>query len=235
MRRSSFAMACLFTLIAVVGCASTEVTERDSYVGDEKIARPDRIVVHDFAATPADVPADSVLAGRYAEHNTPQTAEELEAGRKLGAQVAQELAAGIRDMGLPAVRAAGEPAPRNGDIVIRGYFVSIDEGSAGKRILIGFGSGAAELRTVVEGYQMTDEGLRPLGSRELEAGGGKVPGVLVPVAVVAATGNPVGLIVGSAAHLVGETGSETLKGTAKRTAEEIAEELRVPFEKQGWI
>ena len=119
--------------------------------------------------------------------------------------------------------------------MIRGYFVSVDEGSAAKRVLIGFGSGAAELRTVVEGYQATPQGLRPLGSRELKAGGSKIPGVLVPVAVVAATGNPVGLIVGGAAHLLGETGSETLEGTAKRTAEEIAEELQEPFEKQGWI
>ncbi len=235
MQRYGIAIAYVLTLIAVIGCASTEVTERQSYVGDEKIARPDRIIVYDFAATPADVPADSVLAGNYDEHGTPQTAEEIEAGRKLGAQVAADLAAEIQDMGLTAVRAAGEAAPRDGDIVIKGYFVSVDEGSAAKRVLIGFGSGAAELRTVVEGYLVTAQGLRPLGSRELKSGGSKIPGVLVPVAVVAATGNPVGLIVGGAAHLLGETGSETLEGTAKRTAEEIAEELEEPFEKQGWI
>jgi len=235
LRRIGSAMACLFTLIVVAGCASSEVTGEKSYVGDEKIARPDRIIVHNFVSSPAHVRADSTLAGQYDEHDTPQTHEEIEAGRKLGAQVAQELAAKIREMGLPAVQAVGQPGPRVGDLVIRGYFVSVDEGSAGKRVLIGFGSGAAELRTVVEGYQATSQGLRPLGSREIEAGGGKMPGVLVPIAVVAATGNPVGLIVGTAAHLLGETGSETLEGAAKRTAEEIAEELRDPFEKQGWI
>ena len=48
-------------------------------------------------------------------------------------------------MGLPAVAAAGQPAPQVDDIVLRGYFVSVDEGSAGKRVLVGFGSGAAEL------------------------------------------------------------------------------------------
>ena len=85
--------------------------------------------------------------------------------------------------------------------------------------------------------QVTAQGLRLLGSGEIEAGGRKIPGVLVPLAVVAATGNPVGLIVGGAAHLLGEKGegSDTLEGTAKRTAEEIAEELRDAFEKQGWI
>jgi hypothetical protein len=133
MKKYGIAIAYLLTLFAVAGCASTEVTERQSYVGDEKIARPDRIIVYDFAATPADVPADSVLVGRYDQHGTPQTAEEIEAGRKLGAQVAEDLVAQIQDMGLTAVRAAGEAAPRDGDIVIRGYFVSVEEGSAAKR------------------------------------------------------------------------------------------------------
>jgi hypothetical protein len=227
--------ALLFVLAAAVGCASSEVTERQSYIGDEKLSRPNRIIVYDFAATPADVPADSALAGQSVGHSTPQTPEEIETGRELGAQVAKELVGEIHAMGLPAVRAAGQPAPGIGDLVIRGYFVSIREGSAGKRLLVGFGSGANELRTVVEGYQMTSHGLRPLGMRETEAGGGEMPGMLVPVAVLAATGSPVGLIVGGAAKLKGETGSETIEGAAKRTAKEIGQELQIAFERQGWI
>ena len=227
--------AWLFVLISVAACASSEVTERQSYIGDEKLARPDRILVYDFAATPGEVPEGSALSGHYAGHTAPQTQEEIETGRRLGAEVAKELVAEIQTMGLPAVRGAGQPPPRVGDVVIRGYFVSVDEGDAGKRLLIGFGSGATELRSVVEGFQMTNHGLRPLGMRETEAGGGEMPGLLVPVAVVAATGNPVGLIVGGAAKLSGETGSETIDGAAKRTAKEISQELEVAFEQQGWI
>ncbi len=228
------AAAWLFALITVAGCASSEVTERQSYIGNEKLARPDRIMVYDFVATPADVPADSALSDHYVGHTAPQTQEEILTGRELGVQVAKELVTEIQRMGLPAVRAMGQPAPRVGDIVIRGYFVSIDEGAAGKRVLIGFGSGAAELRTVVEGYQMTDRGLRPLGSRETEAGGGEMPGMLVPITVMAATGSPVGLIVGGVMKLRGETGSETIEGAAKRTAKEVSNELQVAFDRQGW-
>jgi len=133
----------LFVAVVVTGCASSDVTERRSYAGDEKIARPNSIIVYDFAASPADVWSDSAIAHRYARHSTPQTMEEIEVGRKLGAQVAQQLVAEVRNMGLPAVRAAGQPAPRVGDIVISGQFVSVDEGAGSKRILIGFGSGAA--------------------------------------------------------------------------------------------
>ncbi len=140
-------------------------------------------------------------------------------------------------MGLPAVLAAGQPGPDVGDIVIIGYFESIDEGSAVKRIAIGFGSGGAKLRTQVEGYLMTDQGLRKLGSGEIDSGGGgKTPGVIVPLAVTIATANPIGLIVGSAVKVSGEvSGRNTIKGSAKRTAKKIGDELRVAFQKQGWI
>jgi hypothetical protein len=211
------------------------VTERQPYVG-ERIARPDRIIVYDFAATPADIPAWSAVAGQYTTPSTPQTAEEIDVGRKLGNLVAQELVTEIQGMGLLAVRAAGQPAPRIGDIVLVGYFESIDTGSAAKRVVLGFGSGEADLDTAVEGYLMTDKGLRRLGSAKIGSEGGKTPGVLVPLAVVAATANPVGLIVGGALKLHGEaTGKATIEGAAKRTAKLIADDLRAAFQKQGWI
>jgi len=41
------------------------------------------------------------------------------------------------------------------DIVLRGYLLSIEEGSAAKRVAIGFGSGASELRTI-DGARATE-------------------------------------------------------------------------------
>jgi len=160
----------MFLLIpfALAGCASTNVTQSQDNSG-ERIARPNRIIVHDFAATAADIPAWSAATSQHAEPSTPQTAEAIETGRKLGAEVANRLVIEIRDMGLQAVRASGQPAPNVGDIVIIGYFESIDEGSAAKRMAIGFGSGGAELKTQVEGYLQTDQGLRKLGSREIDS------------------------------------------------------------------
>jgi hypothetical protein len=225
----------VFALVAVAGCAKTEVTARDPYMG-ERIARPDRIIVHDFASTAADVPPGSQTAGQYAELSTPPTAKEIEVGRQLGAQVAKELVANIRGMGLPAVQAAGQPAPRAGDSVIMGYFESVDTGSVAKRIVLGFGSGAADLKTAVEAYLMTDKGLRRLGSGDVDSGGGKAPGVAVPLVMLAASGNPIGLIVSSAAKAEGElSGRTTIEGAAKRTAKEISDQLQIAFRRQGWI
>jgi Domain of unknown function (DUF4410) len=234
MKPLSRAASWLLALVLVAGCASTEVTDRERYQG-AKLARPDRIIVHDFTANPAEVPPESAFAAKLAGAATP-TPQQAELGRKLGAQIAQELVAELRAMGLPAVAAAGQPAPQVDDIVLRGYFVSVEEGSARERVLVGFGKGAAELRTAVEGFQMTTEGLRPLGRGEVRSGGGELPGVVLPLAVVAATANPIGLVVGGAVKLTGEaTGSDTIEGSAKRTAEEIAAQLKTTAEEQGWI
>ena len=225
----------LVALLVLSGCASTKVTERQAYTG-EKLARPDRIVVYDFAATPTDVHPQSALLSESAGAATPQTAEDIEVGRKLGAEVAKQLIADLQGLGLPAVQAAGQPPPRVGDIVIKGSFVSVEEGGAGKRVLVGFGSGAADLRTVVEGYLMTAQGLRKLGGGEVASESGKTPGMVAPLAVAAATANPLGLIVVGAMKLHGEaTGSSTIEGRAKSTADAIAAQLKVAAEKQGWI
>ena len=119
----------------------------------------------------------------------------------MGAEIAEHLVVDLLNMGLPAVRSVGQPAPQINDIVLRGYFVSIDEGSATKRVLVGFGSGAAEIRVAVEGYQMTAQGLRLLGSGEVASRRGTAPSLALPLGVLAATANPIGLVIGGTAKV----------------------------------
>jgi hypothetical protein len=236
MKHIRLTVVSILALAVLAGCASSDVSARRSYVGDEEIARPERIIVHSFAATPADIPANAAIAGRYDRRDTPQTAEEIALGRQLGDQVAVQLVKEIQDLGFPAELAGAGPRPQVGNLVIKGQFVSIDEGSRLKRMLIGFGAGAAELKTFVEGYQVTASGLRPLGSAEVEAGGGRMPGMLVPVAGGAAAGTAATSVAVSGALNVGqEIKPESIEGAAKRTAEEIAEVLEEAFEKRGWM
>jgi hypothetical protein len=226
---------CLLALLTVAGCASTKVTSRHQLVTG-RLPRPAHIWVSDFAATSTDVPADSALAGQYAAPPAPQTAEQLATGRRLGAEIAAQLVEQIRGMGMPAERAAIGTRPQVNDIVIRGYLLSVEEGSAAKRVAIGFGSGGSELRTAVEGYQMTAQGLRKLGSGTLDSGGSKTPGAAVGTAAFIATANPAGLIVSSGMKVYGEaSGSSKIEGRAKDTAKEIADVLKQRFQEQGWI
>lgn len=227
--------AFLFALAVLAGCASTKVTEQTPMI-KEAIARPNRIWVYDFAATPADIPADSSIRGEVGAQRKPPTEKQIETARQLGALIAKNLVAEIQAMGLSAEQARRGSSPQVGDAVIRGYLVSVEGGGIAKRLVIGFGSGTSEMDTVVEGYQMTPEGLRKLGSGTLSSSGSKTPGLVVPAAVAIASGSPAGLIVVGGAKLYGEvSGRNTLESRAKATADAIAEQLKIRFQDRGWI
>jgi len=85
--------------------------------------------------------------------------------------------------------------PQINDLVIKGYLISFNKGSAAKRILIGFGSGASDLKVALEGFQMTAQGLRKVGSGATDSEGGKKSGADLGVSALIATHNPVGLSV----------------------------------------
>jgi hypothetical protein len=225
----------ILVMVMTAGCAKTKITSNNEPV-TEKLPRPAHIWVYDFVATDTDVPDHSAFAGHNSEHSTPQTGHQIDTGRKLGALIAKELVAHIRDMGLQSERGSTETKPQINDIVLHGYLLSIVEGDAKKRVLVGFGAGESELKVAAEAFQMTAQGLRKLGSGTSDSGGGKGPGGAVGLAVLVAKGNPAGLIIGTGAKVYGEkTGSSKVEGRAEQTAEEIAEQLKIKFEEQGWI
>ena len=226
---------CLPALLVIAGCASTKIDSRDEVV-TQKLPRPAHIWVYDFAATPADVPDESALAGQHSEHNPPQTAEQIATGRQLGAEIEALLVKQIRGMGLPAEHAVTGTTPQINDLVIRGYLVSYNKGSAAKRILIGFGSGASDLKVAVEGFQMTAQGLRKIGSGTTDSEGGKTPGADLGALGLLATHNPAGLIISSGMKIYDqESGRSTVKGRDRQTATEIADVLKKRFREEGWI
>ena len=117
-----------------------------------------------------------------------------------------------------------------------GYLTSVEEGSGFKRVMIGFGSGAAEVTSQIEGYQYTQGGFRKLGSGGTTSGPGRSPGVVVPVIVTVATANPIGLIVTLPVKVGSElSGKGTVEGVGKKMADKIADELEKKFREQGWI
>jgi hypothetical protein len=229
---------CLLALVVVAGCASTNVTQQTP-MSSPGLAKPNQIWVYNFIANPADMPADSSIAGSVSAPSTPPTREQIEEGRGLGASIAQDLVFDINAMGLSAVQAGPGSSPQVGDGVIRGYIISVQGGGAGsavKRFVIGFGAGTSEMDTVVEGFAVTPQGLRKLGSGTLSSSGNKTPGMVVPAAVAIASGSPVGLIVVGGLKVYGEaSGRNTTEGRAKATADEIAAQLKIRFQDRGWI
>jgi hypothetical protein len=225
----------LIAALLLTGCASTKVSDQQELVTGQ-LPRPGTIWVYDFVATPSDVPPDSVLAGESDLDDTPQTSEQIAEGRKLGAEIGADLVKEIQAMGMPAMHAWPSTTPTVNDIVLRGYLLSIKEGSAAKRIVIGFGAGGSDLKTLVDGYQMTATGLRKLGSGTVNASGNKTPGAALGVATFLVTKNPAGLIISSSMKVYGQaSGKDTIEGRATSTAKEIGDVLKKRFQEQGWI
>lgn len=231
----SFLALGVFAALFVVGCASTKVSNHQQLVTGP-IPKPAHIWVYEFIASAADLPPDSALSGQPDLDTTPQTDTQVSEGKKLGHQIATELVADINQMGMKSELASAATKPAINDLVIRGYLLNITEGSAAKRVGIGFGSGESELRTAVEGFQVTATGMRKLGSGTVQADGGKSPGAALGVVGLIAMGNPVGLIVSGGMHVYGEaSGSSKVEGRAKATAKEISDVLKKRFTDQGWI
>ena len=183
MKSYANAIGLLVGVAILAGCASTTITRQTAMTFAPGLARPNQIWVYDFVAASSDMPAGSSLAGQVGAPSTPPTPEEIETGREYGAMIAQELVKDIQAMGMPAIEAGPGASPQVGDGIVRGYIVSTEGGGAGgmvKRMVIGFGSGTAEMDTVVEGYVVTPQGLRKLGSGTLTSSGNKSPGLIGP-------------------------------------------------------
>jgi hypothetical protein len=227
MKRSALVLSCVLAAVVASGCATTRVTPDGTAARAGRIAKPGRIIVYPFAATTADLAPD--VQGSYVDGAT--SAQNARIGRELGIKVADYLVEEINEMKVPAEVGSAATQPRIGDIVIRGHFESIEQGNSARRWVVGFGSGKAELRTVVAAYQMTNYGLKRIGGGTVDTAGGKGPGL-----VTAATANPVGLIVAGAAKVEGEaSGRTTIDGAAERTADKIAERIEQRMEDEGWI
>src|SRR5262249_39466116 len=165
--------------------------------------------------------------------------QELGLTTELGAEIARLVTEELQHAGLPAVQVdnypAGQPAMLINDVAIHGYFISVDEGSTMKRMLIGFGSGNAELSVAIEGFQMNKFGLRAPGNGVTDSGGNKPGGTLLPAAVMAVPASPVGLAVSGTMKLAGEaSGNATIEGNARRTADLVSEQLIEAAKRQGW-
>ena len=231
MVRRSFLAACLLATLVVVACARTDVRTQQIRLENQTIARPERVFVHDFASAFHDAPARSAISA-LAQQRTPAPAPaEIALHRRLGALIAKHLVTELRERGIPATRARTGPRPRTGDAVIRGEFVVVDKGNRFQRVLIGFGAGAVELRTLAETYLMVSDVLVPMRSAEVEAEGSMMPGLVVSLF----TGSLASIAFSGASSVVSERGPESIEGASRRTAAQIAQLILADYVQRGWM
>jgi hypothetical protein len=220
LRVTAWAMGSVIAMLLLPGCTSTEAPPHASMASQGKPARPNRILVYDFAVTAADIPADAPVGARLAPGTSPPP-EQLARDRQLGEAMGAQLVAAIRQMGLPAERASADAVPQPNDVLIRGCFVSRYGANTAKPPTIGFDFSASELLTAVEGFQITPQGLAHLPAIGATTG---------------ADGNPPGVLFTTAMKVQDQASFRAqAEGWAKQSVQEIAERARTRFREQGWI
>ncbi|MCP4179303.1 MAG: DUF4410 domain-containing protein [bacterium] len=229
-------IASLFVMILAAGCSSTKITSGQILV-NKKLPRPNTIWIYNFIAKPVDMQINSSISEKNSEPSRPLTPKEILIAKQLGKSITKQLIQQINAMGLHAEQATSSSKPQLNDIVLRGYLSSVEAGNAAKRIFIGFGYGASTLNTMIEGYQMTANGLHKLSSADLAAASGELPGGgVMSVASFLIYSNPIALVIGPAIKGVQEIGGgPTLEGRVTNTASKVAEALKLRFQEEGWI
>jgi hypothetical protein len=129
--------------------AHVEITSIAGYSDSSKPPKPDKILVYDFEFDPSIVQVDKTQEIRprhvIARDETPKHIGE-EAARTLSTELVKDLA----KTGLPVERASANMVPSANTLVVKGSFASIKQGVKTERVVVGMGTGSAQVNTHVK-------------------------------------------------------------------------------------
>jgi hypothetical protein len=220
-------------LLCITGCARVSVENVN--VRALGLPRPQMVYVHDFAVSADAVALDSGLGAQALEMaKGTETEDRIKIGKEIARIVSENLVNEIRVQGMPAQLAGPMPGP-GPTMTIEGQFMSVDEGSRVKRMVVGFGAGASEVRILVQVYETTSEGRALVEDFYTTVKSSLKPGMGPRAGVGAAAGRAAAGAAASAGVGVVSARSHTVEADAKAAAAEIAKELAKFFAEQGWI
>jgi uncharacterized protein DUF4410 len=230
-------LALLCTALLLTACGSTEEKVTKSCAANTPLPYPSQILVYDFAISPSEVSPDSAANAqlRGAGDDPQRNAQREYLERQIAAIVSEDIANNLRKLGLPATRWLGAPPAGTDIYAIEGQFLTIDEGSATARMIIGFGAGATEVKTLVQAYYISGGRKSVLGEAEVSAESSKKPGLaaMVPIGA-AATSLATAAAIQTGIGVVTEINTDVRKA-AEDTAEAIVDALKPRMEEEKWI
>jgi hypothetical protein len=237
--RMWWSVAAVAFVVGVCGCAQTVVQPKYEQPTAGPVLRPGRVLVYDFSVTAADVSENQgfFAAVRNSLSDSTENERVLAIAGEVRTRMAEELVAGIRDLGLPAQRAPrGTPLPPDA-IAVAGLFLNVDEGNRLQRTVLGLGAGQSTVDTKVEVYALAGSGPTKLLEFTTHADSGSTPGALITGGAGAAASG--GMTAGVAAANVGVSGVKgyrsQIEQMTSRSADQAVAYLSQYFARQGWI
>lgn len=196
------------TALLFAGCGAATITP--TFRPGDTLARPDRVLVYDFAVVPDELaikggPDAQPLGGAGADA---QTKEEIEVGQDFARALAENLLRELRHRGIDSDRAAAAAPPGPNTASIRGRFLRTRPND--RSTLVGFGVRDGQVRTHIQIFQGTGYNLR-----------------LVAEAESTIESN---LKLGSS-----PTTAAIIEADSKRAAAQVAERIADYYKRQGWI
>jgi uncharacterized protein DUF4410 len=197
-------------------------------------------MVANFAVSPDEVQVSEGLSAEVKQllgsgGATSRTEQELQAGHQVADALATNLVTEIRDLGFAAERGSAVPPGTPSALLITGQLVSIDEGNAAERVIIGLAAGRSDVRAQVQVFDVTPTSTRLIDTIEVDAKSGLTPGMAETLGTGALAGHLlVSAAVSTGVQVVSEKFADTVVADADRAAKGIAKQLSGLFAQQGW-
>ncbi|WP_322009350.1 DUF4410 domain-containing protein [Paraburkholderia sp. J12] len=223
MKRRVFIVALVLWLSA---CGSVAVTSSTLSSGVQNNARPEKVYVADFElegdaiqseGPDSDIDRRALLARVFPDSPFMIHVTRQDRADHLASLMGSSIADDLKKDGLHVERLApGAPRPSTGWLV-RGQFLSVDEGDRMKRALIGFGAGHTNLKVRMYVSNLADSpAAQPMLDITMDARSGKVPGAALGFNPFLAAGGFVA---------AGADSDSDVKHVASKLSDEIAHHL----------
>jgi hypothetical protein len=223
-------------LTAMAGCARTSTQDRQ--VMASALPRPQLIIVHDFIVSPHEVTLDSGIRSRLQRLITDSSGdqERLKAAQSVSHVLTEALVKEVGALGIPTVPAEAAPATGAAPTVsIHGQFLTIDEGNQTRRLFVGFGAGASEVRLLVQVFETTNQRQNLVEDFYSTVKSSRKPGMGPFAGAGAAMGHAASSAAVSSVVGIASERNQTVQGDAQNVAKEIAKQLKELFAREGWI
>ena len=207
--------------------AHVEIGTLKSYDGASVPLKPQKILVHDFQFNPDDVQVDRVQEVRP-RHLISGSERPEHIGREAAKNVSKELIRELSKAGIPVEPVNASIAPCDDCLIVTGSFLSLKQGVKTERVVVGMGTGSAELRTHVQVQLQTEKG--PVTISEFETSTTTAKNIGAGVTTAAGL-NPAA----AATRSTVSDRKKTVNAYAQKTGEAAAKQILSEMAVLGWV
>lgn len=218
---------------SIAACGQTGI--RNAVLTSEKnLPRPSRILVYDFAVSEREITEYQGIMRQQPSVKDP-TERERQLAREVKGALADEVTDGLRVLGFTVARVSRGTAPTGNEMLIDGQFLTVDEGSPLRRLVIGFGSGTSTVESRAQLYQGANS--RKVLEFITHSDSGMMPGAAPTLGAGAAVqgGVTAGMVVANTAISGVKTYNSDVARMAAASGDQVVRYLSEFFAQQGWI